>query len=93
MDENKGTHKTSEKPSKQLEMAPEVARSSKPRTALERLASRQAKVAKSVQPLAKTDEDREIAWLEHKLGIRGKASKSSIFEEDGLGGRLPQVMS
>ena len=75
------------------EMTPEVVRSSKPRTALEKLASRQAKVAKPVNSQAETDEDREIDWLEHKLGIRGKASKTKIFEEDGLDGVSPKVIS
>lgn len=93
MNKNKGAQKASENPPKESEMAPKVARSSKPKTALERLASRQAKVVKSVQSQAETDEDREIAWLEYKLGIGGKAPKSSIFEEDGLDGMLPKVMS
>jgi hypothetical protein len=71
----------------------EVARFPEPRTALERLASRQAKVVKTVRSQAETDEHQEIAWLEHKLGISGKVSKSSIFKEDGLEGRLPKVIS
>ena len=74
-------------------MAPELARTSKPRTALERLANRQAKVVEPVQSQAETDEHQEIAWLEYKLGIKGKVFKSSIFKEDGLDGRAPKVIS
>ena len=79
------------KPAKESEMTPEAARPSK--TALEKLANRQLKLAKSVNSQARTDEDREIAWLEYKLGIKGNTSKSKIFEEDGLGGMVPKCMS
>lgn len=93
MNENKGTQKASAKLPKESEMAPELARTSKPRTALERLANRQAKVVEPVQSQAVTDEHREIAWLQYKLGIKGKVSKSSIFKEDGLDGRALKVIS
>ena len=87
----KSVQKASGKPAKKSEMTPEGARPS--RTALEKLASRQVKLAKSVKSQAKTDEDREIAWLEYKLGVKGKASSSKIFEEDGLGGMVLKTMS
>jgi len=76
---------------KESEMTPEPARSSK--TALEKLASRQVKLAESVKPPAEANEDREITWLEYKLGIKGEASRSKVFEEDGLGGMIPKFMS
>jgi nucleolar MIF4G domain-containing protein 1 len=85
----KSTQKASGKPAKESEMTPKAARSS--RTAFAKLASRQVKLAKSVQSQAETGEDQEIAWLEYKLGIKG--NKSKIFEEDGLGGMVPKVMS
>ena len=87
----KSVQKASSKPAKESEMTPEAARPSI--TALEKLASRQLKLAKSVNSQARTDEDREIAWLEYKLGIKGKAPMLKIFEEDGLGGMVPKVMS
>jgi hypothetical protein len=90
---DKGTQKASKKPPKQSEITPEAARTSKPRTALEKLASRQAKVAKPVKSQAETDEGREIAWLEYKLGIKGGSSRPKIFEEDGLDGMLPELTS
>jgi hypothetical protein len=80
-------------PPKKSEMTPEAARPTKPRTALEKLASRQANVEEHVKTQAETDEDREIAWLELKLGIKGKSPKSKTFEEDGLDGMLPKSMS
>lgn len=87
--DNKSVQKAPNKPPKFLEMAPEATRSPKPRTALEKLASRHPKVPKLGKPQVEADEDQEIAWLEYKLGIKGKVSKSSIFEEDGLHGMLP----
>ena len=87
----KSVQNPSERPAKESEMTPVAARP--PKTALEKLASRQLKLAKSVNSQARTDEDREIAWLEYKLGIKGNAPKSKIFEEDGLGGMVPKAMS
>ena len=87
----KSVQKPSRKPAKESEMTPEAGRPSI--TALEKLATRQLKLAKSVNTQVRTDEDREIAWLEHKLGIKGKAPRSKIFEEDGLGGMVPEVLS
>ena len=87
----KSVQKASSKPAKESEMTPEAARPSKP--PLEKLATRQLKRAKSVNTQTRTDEDREIAWLEYKLGIKGKAPRSKIFEEDGLGGMVLKVMS
>lgn len=89
VNENKSSQEAFNRPPKESGITPEATHSSKPRTALEKLANRQAKVAKQVKPQAKTNEDREIAWLEYKLGIKGK---SSIFEEDGLDGMLPKVV-
>lgn len=87
----KSVQNPSGKPVKESEMTPEAARPSK--TALEKLASRQLKPAKSVNSQPRTDEDREIAWLEYKLRVNGKAPRSKIFEEDGLGGMVPRGMS
>lgn len=87
----KSVQKAPRKPTKESKMIPESARLS--RTALEKPASRQVKLAKSAKSQAETDGDREIAWLEYKLGIKGKATRSKIFEEHGLGGMVTKVMS
>jgi hypothetical protein len=87
----KSVQKPSGNPAKESEMTPESARLS--RTALKKPATRQVKLPKSGKSQAETDGDREIAWLEYKLGIKGKATHSKIFEEDGLGGMVPKVMS